>query len=343
MSAILLIPIYEPTENTVFFINQLAQSVNVPIIIVDDGSGKTYQKLFQRMEHPNIIKISYFDNKGKGYALKFGFSVILDSYPDITGVVTADSDGQHEIEDIQKMLVAVDRLAGQEFLLGVRDFSYENTPFRSYFGNRMTSGFYYLSSGIHLQDTQTGLRGFSIFSLSELLKIEGNRFEYEINQLLVLPKIGYRMTTIPIKTIYSDGNKGSHFRIFQDSYLVYRPFIRFFFSSISSSLVDIGLFYSIIFFIGNHTMASLLIATVLSRVLSGIFNYQMNRHYVFRKQRARTAFYKYSLLFLLQLILSWLGVSILSVIIQSLLLCKAVVDILLFFVSFSIQRRIVFC
>ena len=90
-------------------------------------------------------------------------------------------------------------------------------------------------------------------------------------------------------------------------------------------------------------MASLLIATVLSRVLSGIFNYLMNRHYVFRKQRARTAFYKYSLLFLLQLILSWLGVSILSVIIQSLLLCKAVVDILLFFASFSIQRRIVFC
>ncbi|MGG2895266.1 hypothetical protein ACQVGZ_01525 [Enterococcus lactis] len=44
MSAILLIPIYEPTENTVFFINQLAQSVNVPIIIVDDGSGKTYSK-----------------------------------------------------------------------------------------------------------------------------------------------------------------------------------------------------------------------------------------------------------------------------------------------------------
>ncbi|HBR81856.1 MAG TPA: dolichyl-phosphate beta-D-mannosyltransferase, partial [Enterococcus sp.] len=41
-------------------------------------------------------------------------------------------------------------------------------------------------------------------------------------------------------------------------------------------------------------------------------------------------------------ILSWLGVSILSVIIQSLLLCKAVVDILLFFASFSIQRRIVF-
>ena len=68
----------------------------------------------------------------------------------------------------------------------------------------------------------------------------------------------------------------------------------------------------------------------------------MNRHYVFRKQRAHTAFYKYSLLFLFQLILSWLGVSILSVIIQSLLLCKAVVDILLFFASFSIQRRIVF-
>ena len=109
--------------------------------------------------------------------------------------------------------------------------------------------------------------------ISELLKIEGNRFEYEINQLLVLPKIGYRITTIPIKTIYSDGNKGSHFRIFQDSYLVYRPFIRFFFSSISSSLVDIGLFYSIIFFIGNHTMASLLIATVLSRVLSGNLSY----------------------------------------------------------------------
>ena len=65
MSAILLIPIYEPTENTVFFINQLAQSVNVPIIIVDDGSVKTYQKLFQRMEHPNITKISYLTTKAR--------------------------------------------------------------------------------------------------------------------------------------------------------------------------------------------------------------------------------------------------------------------------------------
>ncbi|MCS5464314.1 hypothetical protein NWO25_02180 [Enterococcus lactis] len=63
----------------------------------------------------------------------------------------------------------------------------------------------------------------------------------------------------------------------------------------------------------------------------------MNRHYVFRKQRAHTAFYKYSLLFLLQLILSWLGVSILSVIIQSLLLCKAVVDILLFLPVFRFK------
>ena len=85
--------------------------------------GKPIKNCFKRMEHPNITKSATLTTKAR-ICIKFGFSVILDSYPDITGVVTADSDGQHEIEGIQKMLVAVDRLAGQEFLLGVRDFSY---------------------------------------------------------------------------------------------------------------------------------------------------------------------------------------------------------------------------
>ena len=69
---------------------------------------------------------------------------------------------------------------------------------------------------------------------------------------------------------------------------IVRSFVSFFFD-----FLFIGGYWTILFhyiFIGNHTMASLLIATILSRVLSGIFNYQMNRHYVFRKQRAHTAF-----------------------------------------------------
>ena len=342
MNSILLIPIYEPTNKTTRFIHDLIQTLPNELVIVDDGSGAEYTEIFDQMQHPRIHLIRYDKNIGKGHALKTGFEYIAENFPTVKGIITADGDGQHSISDIKKMLAETIKLTHHEILLGVRDFSYQETPFRSYFGNKLTSLFYFLASGIRLQDTQTGLRGFSSTSIHDLLSIAGDRFEYEINQLLELPSSGYHIKTLPIETIYEDNNQQSHFRPLQDSFLVYQPLLRFLFSSLTSSFVDLSLFYGLVLLTGGKSPAALLTITVIARITSGVYNYHVNRRFVFQKRKGKAAFFKYSLLFLVQLVFSWLGVSTLSLFIRSLLFCKLSVDITLFFASFAIQRRMIF-
>ncbi|UUV98142.1 bifunctional glycosyltransferase family 2/GtrA family protein [Vagococcus luciliae] len=340
MNSIVLIPIFEPTDKTIGFMKKLTQEP-FPIFVVDDGSGELYKEKFQQLTLMGITVLSYPINHGKGYALKYGFKYIQELYP-TSHIVTADGDGQHSIDDIKRMIQRMEYLPSDVLLLGVRHFDKQTTPTKSYYGNRLTSFIYYLSSGIKLEDTQTGLRGFHSNMIPDLLNIPGNRFEYEMNQLIDLVKDGYTMDILPIETIYENNNEHSHFRAIRDSYLVYRPLLQFLISSLSSALIDVLSFLILATLFGSHPFM-LLVATIGSRVLSGLFNFQLNRKYVFKDQkRVQKSLSKYVLLFSCQLLFSWLGVMMLSHLLQSILICKLLVDGTLFFISFSIQKRFVF-
>lgn len=338
---VLLIPSYQPDEQTLAFLRVLTEASTVPIVVVDDGSGEKYQFLFEEMQTLGITVLSYSENHGKGYALKHGMTYIMGNYPAARWLVTADSDGQHTLADIQQMVDHYLPISGK-LLLGVRQFYLKQTPLRSWLGNRMTTCMYYASTGIWLTDTQTGLRKFSLHDIPELLMISGERFEYEMNQLLELPHKGYQLATIPITTVYEENNQGSHFRMIQDSFLIYKPFVTFLFASLSSSIVDLALFVLFSVIVGESAGA-LLFATSCARILSGVYNYQMNRIVVFHSQHSmRQSFWKYGILFLTQLLLSWLGVSWFNTMISSVFISKILVDSCLFIASFIIQRRMIF-
>src|SRR5699024_3827199 len=119
------------------------------------------------------------------------------------------------------------------------------------------------------------------------------------------------------------------------------PLIAFLLSSFSSAGVDVLLFFLIVLLLGRTTTA-LLIATISSRMLSGFYNYHMNRKVVFHSHGIRQSFWKYSLLFVSQLGLSWVVGTALNTLITSVLRCKVIVDSSLFWVSFTIQSRFVF-
>lgn len=338
---ILLIPIYQPDRQTLTFLTTLMDMVSEPVVVVDDGSGETYQEFFKEMQALGMIVLSYSENRGKGYAMKLGMSYIEEHYSDYRWLLTVDSDGQHILPDIEQM-INEPFTSNKEMLLGVRQFFLKNTPLRSWLGNRMTSLFYYLSSGIWLPDTQTGLRKFSIADIPELVAISGDRFDYEMNQLLELPKAEYHLATLPITTVYEDNNRRSHFRVIRDSYLIYRPLVSFILASLSSSLIDVTLFFLLSLFFG-HSAEALLLATVGARVMSGFYNYQVNRTFVFRSQLSMSqSLWKYAVLFVAQLLLSWLGVSWMSSILSSVIISKILVDSCLFVASFMIQRRKIF-
>lgn len=344
MTNILLIPVYQPGPKTIDFFQQLQRAFKGKLVLVDDGSGPAYEGTFKEMQAglSDSIFLCYPVNRGKGAALKTGLRWIQKHTTDDSYIVTADGDGQHAIEDIQKMFEVASKLEKDQLLLGVRTFDKATTPFKSYWGNRITSRFYQLSTGIKLGDTQTGLRGFDYDSIQQLLLVKGERFDYEMNVLLEVGTLGLTIVTEPIATIYQDNNEHSHFRPLQDSLLIYQRILRFALASGLSAVVDLAVFALICAFFGT-TGTALLTATIASRVISGGVNFSLNRQVVFADGGALgPAAKKYLLLFLIQMLLSWGGVWVLHLVIPAVVIAKLITDTGLFFASYSIQQRHIF-
>ena len=211
--AIILIPSYEPDQNLVNVVNSLFND-KFPILVVNDGSNDSFDALFDEIKD-KVTYLSYKDNHGKGYALKYGYKYILDNCKDIKYVITVDGDGQHSIEDINKMYSVL--LEKDEVVLGVRDFD-KDIPPKSKFGNWYSRINRSWLTKKYLPDDQCGLRGFPIRYIPYMIKIKGNRYEYEMNQIIRLQMMHVDIITLPIKTIYEGGkNSTTHFAPFMDT------------------------------------------------------------------------------------------------------------------------------
>src|SRR5206468_2047006 len=118
--------------------------------------GAEFAGIFEQAARlPKVRLVSHAVNLGKGAALKTGIQHALSAFPQLRGVVTADADGQHHPEDIERVAA---RLVEQPeaLVLGARSFD-GSVPLRSRFGNLLTRRLMQLVVGARLQDTQTGL------------------------------------------------------------------------------------------------------------------------------------------------------------------------------------------
>ncbi|MBR0439218.1 MAG: glycosyltransferase [Bacilli bacterium] len=213
--AIILIPSYEPDELLIKVVDELIND-DFNILVVNDGSGKEFEPIFDQIKD-KVKYLSFEKNKGKGAAMKYGYKELLNFYPEAKYVITVDGDGQHSLKDINRIydkLVETDQL-----VFGVRSFG-KDVPFRSKFGNYFSKTTRSLLTKQYIQDDQCGLRGFPIRYLPDLIKIKGNRYEYEMNQVVRIQLMQASLYTIPIETIYLDGNSRSHFSPFKDTFRI---------------------------------------------------------------------------------------------------------------------------
>ncbi|MCQ2418781.1 MAG: glycosyltransferase family 2 protein [Clostridia bacterium] len=212
MDTIILIPAYMPDETLVGLARELREK-QFHILIVNDGSGEAYAPIFERVsEYAEVI--GYEKNCGKGYALKYGMQHIRNEHEDFRYFVTADADGQHAIKDILRVSEKIHETGG--IVLGSRAFT-GKIPLKSRMGNDLSRFTYAIASSLYLQDNQTGLRGFEVSYCDWLCSIGGDHYDYEINMLMHAGKRNIPIHEIPIRTIYSNGNKGSHFRPVADT------------------------------------------------------------------------------------------------------------------------------
>ncbi len=213
MKTAVLLPVYNPDEKFLHLVEELSKR-GFKVVAVNDGSLERCDEFFKRAERFADV-IGYKENKGKGYALKRGFEYIGNNMADeVDYIVTADSDGQHAIEDIERVAKLTRKTDG--IVLGMRDLS-EKIPIKSRIGNDMSKIVYTIVTGVYLRDNQSGLRGFPVRLCMWLQDIPGNKYEFELNVLATAHKEGMKVTGIDIKTIYENNNKNTHFRPITDT------------------------------------------------------------------------------------------------------------------------------
>ena len=204
----ILIPSFNPSQKLIKVVNILNENGFNNIFVVDDGSFK--KDIFSKLDVSKVIVNKV--NRGKGFSLKNGFKFLINL--NYLGVITIDDDLQQDISDVIK--IADSFLNDNGVYLGSRDF--KGAPISRRFANKISSLFFKSIYGTCVIDTQTGLRCFPSDLLSDLIKINGDRFEYEMNVLKYLVNNKIDIHEVPIKTIYNDNR--SHFNSIKDSYRI---------------------------------------------------------------------------------------------------------------------------
>ena len=368
----IIIPSLDPNHQLGLVVDGMAEAGFSRIVLVDDGSDAEHKKVFDEVceKHPECIRLTHEVNKGKGRALKTGFAYVADSLPDVCGVITIDGDGQHHPEDAVRLAEAL-RAGNGELVLGVRDFSRSNkdVPWHNGVGNRLTSFFFHLLFGTRCSDTQTGLRAVPASRLREFCdNISGERFEYEMNMLIYASESGMGISEVPIKTIYDGSNEHSHFNVVKDSFKIYVQLFgrsqlpKQMASSLLCTILDLGIFTllnrqvdlgGLDLDLGplelgiGYQAKQLFFATVIARIISASCNFTINRHVVFKSTSSvQKSFPRYIALMIVQMLLSWLLVTLITFIagktgfIQTIF--KLLVDLFLCFFSYAVQKYWVF-
>ncbi|MDR1808319.1 MAG: glycosyltransferase family 2 protein [Propionibacteriaceae bacterium] len=336
---IALIPALDPDATFVTLVEDLV-TLGLDVVVVDDGSGDAAAAHFDAVTRSATV-LRHARNLGKGAALRTGLAWIADHCPGDAVIVTLDADGQHLPGDAAAVLDRAREHPG--IVLGRREIP-DHAPLKSRLGNAAARRLFAGVTGVRVSDTQTGLRAFNAALIPWLVRVPGQRFEYELNMLLGAAREGVPLAEVGIAAVYADGNPTSHFRPWRDTVLIGRDLARFALSSFGAFALDYALFS---LFTAGLTAAGLAhaaaVANLAARAASATANYQANRHFVFHRPGARRSAGQYAIL---AVALLAANTVVLDTLVTRLALnpyvVKIGVELAFFAVSWAVQRHLVF-
>lgn len=200
-----------PTYNNAGTLKHVIRSVleyTYSVIVVNDGSRDDTPLILSEFGHKVII-IEHPENKGKGCALKSGFSKA--KAEGFKYAITIDSDGQHYAEDIPLFVKAIIENPGS-MIIGERDLTNVAINVKSSFANKFSNFWFCVQTGRRLSDTQTGYRAYPLDKLYGLGLLT-SRYEAELALLVFAAWYGVKIVSISIRVYYPhQSERVSHFR-----------------------------------------------------------------------------------------------------------------------------------
>jgi glycosyltransferase involved in cell wall biosynthesis len=203
LSIIVGIPAFNEEKNIAVLIVQLKKIAD-KIIVCNDGSTDLTSKIAEGL---GATVINHEKNLGYGAAIRSIFLKSKELDGDI--LVTFDADGQHKIEDINRVISPIineesDLVIGSRFL----GKSEKEVPKYRKVGIKIITKVTNATIKKQLTDSQSGFRAYSKKVLNELNPSElGMGISTEI--LIKASAKNFRISEVPIKITY-DGNTSTH-------------------------------------------------------------------------------------------------------------------------------------
>jgi glycosyltransferase involved in cell wall biosynthesis len=194
MKLLAIIPAFNADSYLTNVIDSL-KTYTADILVVDDGStDETANIALAR----RVDVISHPVNKGKGAALKTGFTHALEYGYD--AVITLDSDGQHSPSYIPDFIAAYQR-TGADLIIGSRKDDMADMPWDRRLSNWLTSSTLSLLLKLPIEDSQCGYR-FITADLLRSLNLKSDRFQLETEIIIKAVQHNFKVRFVPIKVIY---------------------------------------------------------------------------------------------------------------------------------------------
>jgi len=272
-----VIPAYNEEESIGPIIERIrAVSPEFEIVVCSDGSTDATA---QHARDAGAIVVEHRYNLGNGASVKSGAKAASRPY-----LVFMDSDGQHQPEDIPKLLA---ELPDYNMVIASRTKQCRTDPVRD-IGNIMLRKVAEIIGGTPIMDLTSGFRAvqrdlFFLFS-----PLYPQRYSYPSTITLALINSGYFVKFLPLDTIVRREQGTSNIRPFQDGlrflkiifrlFMLFRPFKIFFPISLTLFVLGLGLgLYQLFATQGVHSVSVILLIGSLLFLVNGLLAEQISQ------------------------------------------------------------------
>lgn len=213
-----VVPTYDNPKTVRQVVEQIGAHVET-VIVVDDGSAAPAQAILEMLRSlPDVVVLRHAQNQGKGAAMKTGLTEA--DTRGFSHALQVDADGQHDLQDIPRMLDAA-RQRPEALVLGTPRFDETRPAFRG-FGHWLTSFWTRIEvGGPAIDDPQCGFRVYPV-KAAVAANVRGNRMDYDPEVAVKMVWGGSPVINFPTRVRYLQPQDGgvSHFHMGWDNLLI---------------------------------------------------------------------------------------------------------------------------
>ena len=198
----IVLPAYNEAKIIRDVVREIQDAGYRKIIIVDDGSQDDTHEVARSI--PDVIALRHKINRGKGAATKTGLEAVKKLGASI--VVTLDSDGQHNPQDIERLIKPIQEKRC-DVSLGTRLKNPRGMPWYKILANHIGNGLTWYIYGLWVSDSQSGFRAYSRYAV-DVINTRTDRYEYDSEVIREIYLHRLRYCEVPIEVRYTEYSMG---------------------------------------------------------------------------------------------------------------------------------------